>query len=317
MIKIGTNFLYKGVLFLDDRQGLARSKDDLKNWSIPVPEGFEVYLPLVDDSAWYTYKSTYISDETGHFERRLDKSYVDNRITEIQNELSEIWVQIWLLWDAIGDYSVPTRVTLEATFNPRDGGNGGYYWLPGNSKTPSLTWRILETNTLTDASTQVPWNEIESAKINGSDIPITGSWTASEPISSTTSYTLSVVYKGKTYTKSATYHFEPYAWRKIAGTSALPEISDISQLQDVNETHGWSSGSVAFEYNFNCDYPGGRYPYYIFPKRFYNQNTFRMIVGGFGFTDYDVLDLTIDGQEYKAVRTGIIQTLPILNIKYE
>ncbi len=50
-IKLISNFAYTGEGFLDERQGLVKSLEDLKNWATAVPNGFEVYF----DSTWYTY----------------------------------------------------------------------------------------------------------------------------------------------------------------------------------------------------------------------------------------------------------------------
>ena len=41
-IGIGSNFLFEGEEFLDKRQSLVKSLDDLKNWDKLVPVGFEV-----------------------------------------------------------------------------------------------------------------------------------------------------------------------------------------------------------------------------------------------------------------------------------
>lgn len=325
MINIGTNFSYKGILFLDDRQGIARSKSDLRNWSIPVPEGFEVYLPLEGDSAWYTYKSDYNSTETGHFERRLDKAYVDNQIAIINNEINNIWYGpegIYALWDAIGDYTVPTQIVWSATFGPTN--SGGYIWLPGNTITPSLTWSLSEKNLLTNQTSPIPFSEIDSATINNSPIAINGHWTASSPISSNTTYNLVVEYKGTRYTKSQTYSFRKYDWMKYAGVSASPVLSSVNnlyppQITDLNPStprgKGWGSVGVGFEYTYDCT--GGRYPFYVFPTSLWNASTFKMYVGGVTWdTNIEEGNLTIDGVSYKTIRTGNIQYNPNLYLKF-
>lgn len=95
MINIGTNFLYKGELFLDSRQGLAKTKEDLRNWSIPVPDGFEVYLDLENDPSWYTYNSkNSIDGETGKFRKRIDDDRTDREIQNINNEIISIEAEI-------------------------------------------------------------------------------------------------------------------------------------------------------------------------------------------------------------------------------
>src|SRR5574344_1416823 len=64
---IGTNFSYDAENFLDERQGTAKAKDDLKNWDTPVPESFEVCL----DKIWYYYDPNITLDDTGHWIPRI------------------------------------------------------------------------------------------------------------------------------------------------------------------------------------------------------------------------------------------------------
>ena len=66
-IKLGTNFDLKSKQFLDSRQGLPNSKDDLRDWSTPVPPGFEVCL----NEIWYYYDPGANLSETGHWVPRL------------------------------------------------------------------------------------------------------------------------------------------------------------------------------------------------------------------------------------------------------
>lgn len=66
-IQIGTNFDLKSKQFLDSRQGLPETKNDLKEWSTPVPPGFEVCL----GETWYYYDPEINLLETGHWVPRL------------------------------------------------------------------------------------------------------------------------------------------------------------------------------------------------------------------------------------------------------
>ena len=71
-ISIGANFSYNGKLFIDDRQGLAKTKSELKNWDLVVPEGFEVFLE--SDKEWYMFGSENNDPETGKFVKRNGKN---------------------------------------------------------------------------------------------------------------------------------------------------------------------------------------------------------------------------------------------------
>lgn len=84
-INIGASFLYKGKYFLDDRQNLPVTTNDLKNWSIPIPEGFEVYLS--SENQWYEFRSSYSDDITGHFRKR--NKYNEDKFNEIEENLDK------------------------------------------------------------------------------------------------------------------------------------------------------------------------------------------------------------------------------------
>lgn len=61
-IKLGTNFDLKSKQFLDSRQEV-QEKSDLKNWTTPVPPGFEVCL----NETWYYFDPTVNLSDTGHW----------------------------------------------------------------------------------------------------------------------------------------------------------------------------------------------------------------------------------------------------------
>lgn len=74
--RIGQNFSYDARDFLDYRQGYPKTKDELKNWKIPVPEGFEVCLSNV----WYYYDSGTDLPDTGHWIPRVATSLEENSV---------------------------------------------------------------------------------------------------------------------------------------------------------------------------------------------------------------------------------------------
>lgn len=87
-INIGASFSYKGKYFLDERIGLPKTTNDLKNWSIPIPEGFEVYLS--ENNEWYEFRSSYNDEVTGHFRKRnKDNEDTFEQLTDTINELQE------------------------------------------------------------------------------------------------------------------------------------------------------------------------------------------------------------------------------------
>jgi hypothetical protein len=304
MIKIGTNFSYQGPLFLDSRHGIATSKTDLKNWSIPIPAGFEVYLNLENDPAWYTYKpelTTPYSD-TGYFEKRLDKAYVDNKIAEIISSIININIQIDNLWDAINSINIQPNLTLDVS------SNGGRRVL-GSSVVPHISW------VLKNFGTPINIQEVTDVLIDNVSIGKVSSWTSATSINQNQTYTLSVIYGEHTLERTISYTFEAYTWKKYFGTYNGSTLSDITYLSpSTPAAQGWGSGSAVFEGTLDCS--GGKYPYYVIPNTMYNQNTFKMFVGGFRTTDFVVGSLSIGGIDYKTIRTGYIQS-GILQLRYE
>ena len=82
---IGTNFSYKAENFLDYRQGHANSKEDLKNWDVPVPIGFEVCV----NNEWYYYDPEVDNNDTGHWVKRVISSF-DETIDNYSNQAASM-----------------------------------------------------------------------------------------------------------------------------------------------------------------------------------------------------------------------------------
>ena len=103
-INIGTNFNYQGATFLDSRQGLPQSLDDLLNWDILVPLGFEVCV----NGEWYTYKGeSFWSVETGHWEKRIT---LQDYTEEINKLMAEVF-PMNLIVSGSGTYEIGSTVT--------------------------------------------------------------------------------------------------------------------------------------------------------------------------------------------------------------
>lgn len=82
-----TNLSYKAEKFLDSRQDEAKTIEDLRTWSTPIPDGFEVYLEATE--TWYVYNSKgKVSPETGKFSPRGKKALddLDNKLTRSVEE---------------------------------------------------------------------------------------------------------------------------------------------------------------------------------------------------------------------------------------
>ena len=108
-INVGSNFLYQGTKFLDDRQNKINSLEDLKTWEIPIPDGFEVYV----DNSWYIFNSTNTFDDiTGKFRKRttdisqefgtgtdkvISQAVITERFNELDNRLNKLFASVFPL----------------------------------------------------------------------------------------------------------------------------------------------------------------------------------------------------------------------------
>ena len=83
-IPIGTPFLFQGEEYLDSRQGLASSLEDLKNWTTSIPYGFEVFVK--SEKAWYQYRPDEdFYPESGYFKRRDKKTEIAHTRADLEN----------------------------------------------------------------------------------------------------------------------------------------------------------------------------------------------------------------------------------------
>jgi hypothetical protein len=108
---IGTNFSYKAEDFLDGRQGIAKSKEELKNWTTPVPKSFEICL----SGTWYYYDSEKNLDDTGHWIPRVTESLEDttddSRAVSVA-ALRDLSDQVGVDINALKDYVKSTENTV-------------------------------------------------------------------------------------------------------------------------------------------------------------------------------------------------------------
>ena len=160
-INLGANFNYQAEKFLDDRQGLPQTLDDLLNWDILVPLGFEVCV----NGEWYTYKGEdFWNIETGHWEKRITlKDYT----LEINKLMAEVF---------------PMTLTV----------SGSATYEIGESIIPRISWELRkESATLT--ADRVTIDDIEVER------PESGVWRPSQPITSNRRYTVKAWVDGATY----------------------------------------------------------------------------------------------------------------------
>ena len=111
---IGTSISYQAQDFLDERQGMAKTKEDLLNWSIPVPEGFRVCMK----GEWYYYNPLVTLPDTGHWVPTISRGLSDvvdenNQVIsatmaqELQDTIDKVSGSI----DSINNTWSPTTIT--------------------------------------------------------------------------------------------------------------------------------------------------------------------------------------------------------------
>lgn len=327
MIEIGTNFSYKGPRFLDERHGLAGSKNDLRDWSIPIPEGFEVFLNDVNSDegpAWYTYSSSNEYDEfTGKFKKRIDETWVDNAIRIKTNLINDRIDNLqWQVNDLQYEPDFTLNVTPCYSYNsiiivPDLTPDGNVMIAPAESPQiiPIIRW------TLKNYNSNINISNISEMSVNDISVePITSEWVGSYTINSTREYTLTVTYNNQTFTHTFRYIFSPYDWTRYFGVYRNQTINSINDLIVRDMVSGWGNTEevISFEGSVNCLIGGSdpSYPYYIIPVSAFVGRTLNVYVGGLRTTDYEIQNLSIDGVSYKAIRTGYIQT-GVLQMKYE
>jgi hypothetical protein len=283
MINIGTNFEYQGDLFLDDRQGQPQTTDDLLNWSIPIPEGFEVCLS--SNKTWYTYNSTIAPDpQTGYFHKRIDYEYPGSIIEDWINYILSLLQQQPAQQLQFNTFTVsPNSTTLEVNSSPIN---------------ISINWTLKK-----GSNTVEPTN----ATVNGSSTGVssdfksytaTGVQSLTEPGSK--HFTVKVWYNNEEVSKTHTIN---YKYKKYFGTSSNPNITPEEAVTLGSTWAGsWTMGTTIF------DCTGGKYPYYIIPTRDYNPSTFTMWVSGLVDSDINVTNMTINGAAYTVIRHNNIQS---------
>lgn len=273
-MKVGTNFEYEGHDFLD-RRTLVSSTSELLGWDKLIPEGFEVCL----NGTWYTYKTTYWNEETGHFQKRVDNidgSGIEEQLRQMSAKINELM-----------NNAFPITFT---TFT-----GGGNYEV-GSSIAPVITWTI-----------QRKAEEVTPTGVLVNSVLWTGNmnkYVQDNPISSNTNYTITCLYDELSCEKTASYRFY---YKKFYGVSPKASLSD-SEIQAL-PGNTWAS-SVTLSQKFDCSPSGGddgKYIWYVVPSSLYS-NKVTIKIGGFVTSDLEITTRNITNAygvtiEYTLIRT--------------
>jgi hypothetical protein len=296
-ISIGSNFLYQGKKFLDDRIEIVKKAEDLKNWDIPIPDGFEVFV----EGSWYMFSSNNPDDPvTGKFKKRFGLSQDFGRSKDLSISQVTLTGKFLELENTISKLS---NELFPLTFKSLVGGGS---FEVGSKITPSISWVIHIKGS----------DEIlkpDYAEVNNSTVGISSdysSWKSNEVLKIDTanskSYKVLVAYNNMTLEDTVTYNF---LYKKFYGTSTKPilETTDILKL-----TSKFITGNSYTLPNTKFDCSGGKYPYYILPKSIYKPSL-EFWVGGLKNSDLVINEVKVTTStglkvDYVTIRLRNIQT---------
>lgn len=322
--------MYRGKKYLDDRLNDITSLDKLKNWSIPIPDGFEVFY----NGYWYTYNSgNSFNENTGYFKKR---SEIIDSLDEVTNS-NEVGVSQNVLVSKFGDVDSKINTLFAATFPlsfstfTKDPNTTNYaiWTAPFN---PKFIWNLKyegkeEILPTTSYLVQIKKGSEDWKTVNGTDerLDNTLTWASSNAIGKygtpiTVSYKITASYVDdslgsieSTVTKEISYNFMYKRYYGVSSNTSLSSSDVTSFGSDL------SNGSTKSSTAFDCT--GGKYPYFVIPTAVYNKHNPEWWVGGLKNTDLVIQssigitenDITIP---YTAIRLSNIQTGK-LNIEFK
>lgn len=244
MIQIGTNFLYKGEQFLDNRLSIPKTIADLRNWIIPVPEGFEVFV----EGDWYIYNSTYIDPEeditknTGHWKKRSNYEYPRS---ELKNIIDTDIRNLKTLQDFTG-----YNTLMFSNITPNQIYEIGY------SFKPVITWTIqLHNNPI--IPDRILINNVEITE----EERIAGTYICPTLINSTTNFNIKAYYKEDGWEEDAfieTNVLIEFKYKKYFGISSSLSPDHLTELHST-WCDDWNLETLLFSTE-------GHYIYYLVPE---------------------------------------------------
>ena len=286
-INVGSNFLYQGRKYLDDRLNKAKSIEDLKNWTIPVPDGFEIFV----ENSWYEFNSTNpVDPKLGKFKKRSEVSQDFGNSTDMsisQATITEKFNNV----DSNLNKLLGSVFPLE--FKTISGGGN---FEVGSVVNPKINWTVgikgeselikPDEAYVNDSISGVSKDKL-SYNILGEIITFSTPGTKTYKIKVLSGY----------LEKETNVNFNFY-YRKFFGTSNKPTLQTSDIIGKINFTDQFLTSHKLNSTQFDCT--GGKYPYYIIPKTIYDSSNLEVWVGGLRNTD--LIIETIDLQ----ISTGLI-----------
>lgn len=316
-IKLGTNFDLKSKQFLDSRQEV-QGKSDLKNWTTPVPPGFEVCL----DEVWYYYDPTINLDETGHWIPRLVSSEelesgeiveasnraisadaVDAINERLNGKLEEIETNY-----SNADQMLEEKIQeINARLNADTDEAAGYkisniYWgtvanntsfevgysvdtkIPEYNNNPAISYKITGTN----YSSGPYYLDLENETLTKSSAD-----NETKNISHDFEQPISKVHKTLTATAKLTWTYQRF-WGTVTEDEKSILLNGGTEGYNLAKAKHFelSTSKSISEITFNCS--GGKYPFFIvYTGNYPSWNPSKVTVGGFANSNYAISKINL------------------------
>ena len=333
-IEIGSNFMYRGHRYLDERLNKVSSINDLRDWTIPIPNGFEVFF----DGHWYTYNSDNSFDDVlGYFRIRseivqdfgnsvdvgISQKVLTDRFNSIGFNVNKLIQKVFPL--TISSFTIsPELGNKEIGIKVNEVKASWYIHYEGDStklNPISNSFSILGYSLPEGITSGDGFSVSSDNKINW-NCPI-NEFTLVNP--GTISINLTSTYKDDSLgglestvsTGNKTYSF---LYRRFWLTSSKSELNsaDISSTTSSDLNNGYTKSSTTF----NCS--GGKYPYFILPTASVTGSGKRLPqfwVGGLQNTDLTsgTMNLNRNGIniEYTWIRLNNLQTSSNVKIEFK
>lgn len=295
-IHIGTNFDLKSKQFLDSRQGLPKSKDDLKRWSTPVPPGFEICL----EEVWYYYDPNINLSDTGHWIPRLvGGEEIANNGESIINggnrgvtadAVNQINSSLWTAIDNINDR---LNSEADASENYRI---SNIIWgnnIPNNTSYEVGTTVDIRKNGIPTISYKITGKSYSSSTVYTFTEGLSENYTKREKenLSITITHNNFITQTGNLLNLSAaaTLNWTYYRfWGSVSEADRATLLEGDARGYEILQSLDNKDLSISseLEASFNCS--GGRYPVFAFYGTGNSWTPSRIVIGGLDNSNYSI-----------------------------
>lgn len=227
---------------------------------------------------------------------KVDDSFSDTSTNPVENKvITEKINQLEELLQKLDDKVFPTTFSV----------SGGGTFDEGSTQVITVTWKLQKNN-----QTIIP----DSVTVNGELVDPSVTYKVFANVTSTTTYTVKVVYNGKTYTGSTTATFKKTYYRYYGGLPSGTEVGQIT-VDVVKALKKEVCTSAAATLNYTCDDQRMAYAY---PKRF---GLLSAVIDPSFNSPYDnfpmEIELTIDGEPYYIYACDTASNVTDLKVKFQ